>query len=183
MGFTRNYSDQSNESGFQWEFYCDQCGTAYQTKFVKASSNVMPDLLDAAGSLLGGVFSAADRLSDRAREANWQKEQDAAFNNAINEVRDQFHQCAKCSAWVDTACWDKKGNACRECANTAREEENDAADEADGEMITCPSCEAEVKKAKFCAECGKALLKTCKDCGAQVTGGKFCPECGKKLGR
>ncbi len=31
--FTRNYSDQSTDKGFQFEFYCDRCGTGYRTRF------------------------------------------------------------------------------------------------------------------------------------------------------
>lgn len=31
--FTRNYSDNSTDKGFQFEFYCDRCGTGYRTGF------------------------------------------------------------------------------------------------------------------------------------------------------
>ncbi len=47
-------------------------------------------------------------------------------------------------------------------------------------LIQCPSCGAEISaSAKFCPECGAALLQTCAQCGATIPpSSKFCPECG-----
>ena len=31
--YNANYSDQSTQKGFQFEFFCDRCGTGYRTRF------------------------------------------------------------------------------------------------------------------------------------------------------
>jgi class 3 adenylate cyclase len=49
--------------------------------------------------------------------------------------------------------------------------------------MTCPRCQHENSpRAKFCEECGGALIRTCAGCGAQVSPtAKFCPECAHPL--
>lgn len=60
------------------------------------------------------------------------------------------------------------------------------------EMITCPKCQATIKKgSKFCSECGAKIEKRepsevkkrfCSQCGTPAEPGvKFCSECGTKL--
>ena len=53
-------------------------------------------------------------------------------------------------------------------------------------LITCPSCNKQVAKGKFCPECGAEMVKDnnmvkCISCGAEIVkDAKFCPECGAK---
>ncbi|MCA9868255.1 MAG: zinc ribbon domain-containing protein, partial [Anaerolineales bacterium] len=49
--------------------------------------------------------------------------------------------------------------------------------------MNCPSCQAENSdNAKFCSNCGTALLQACPQCGAeQPAGANFCNNCGHKL--
>ncbi len=54
--FTRNYSDLSTSEGFQFEFYCDRCGTGYRTPFKASLTGKVANVLDAAGSFFGGVL-------------------------------------------------------------------------------------------------------------------------------
>lgn len=54
--FTTNYSDLSTDEGFQFEFFCDRCGTGYRTSFQPSAIGKISGALDAAGSLLGGVL-------------------------------------------------------------------------------------------------------------------------------
>ncbi|HEY2833615.1 MAG TPA: adenylate/guanylate cyclase domain-containing protein, partial [Sporichthyaceae bacterium] len=51
-------------------------------------------------------------------------------------------------------------------------------------MSACRSCEHDnPATAKFCLECGTALVATCPDCATPATPGqKFCGECGRNLG-
>lgn len=53
---------------------------------------------------------------------------------------------------------------------------------AQGALVTCPQCNANVVPGKFCAECGAGLApkpKFCPSCGSQgAPGAKFCQNCG-----
>lgn len=47
----------------------------------------------------------------------------------------------------------------------------------------CPKCKAKLEAdAKFCPECGQALIVNCKKCNVDYPlGTKFCKQCGEKL--
>ena len=49
--------------------------------------------------------------------------------------------------------------------------------------MQCPGCKARVPKgAKFCDQCGRALLRACAACGhSNTSSASFCPECGTSL--
>jgi len=55
IAFTRNYSDHSNDTGYQFEFHCDKCGNGYRSTF-RASQ---PRLSDYATSPNVSVGSSA----------------------------------------------------------------------------------------------------------------------------
>jgi len=168
-------------------------------------------VLDAAGSLLGGVFNTAADVGERVRSAGWQKAHDEAFQESVQEVRPSFIQCPRCSTWVcRKSCWNSKRGLCKECAPDLGVEMSAAqasrsveevwahakmAEEdkklAEGNwretiVASCPNCGApQATNAKFCPECGTKIktAETCSKCGAKLTAGaKFCPECGEKAG-
>jgi len=208
--FTRNYSDQSTNQGFQFEFYCDRCGTGYRTRFQPSALGTVTSALDAASSLLGRLGSVAN-LSERARSATWEKAHDDAFVKAMEELKPDFIQCPRCSSWVcKKSCWNTKKGLCKNCApdlgvEMAAAQSNRTVEEIwahsqmaeedramlkeeswrAGVRATCPSCNAPLAtNAKFCPECG-AKIQTqahCTECGAKLPPGtKFCPECGTKV--
>jgi hypothetical protein len=185
--FVRQYNDQSTDSGFQFEFYCDRCGTGYQTNFVPTQANVMNDVLDAAGNLLGGLMSSVASIGGKARSANWERDHDAAFQKAIEEVKLFFHQCAHCGGWVDEICWTKDKNRCKGCMedpdSSVDDEEERPKSGKKAKKTDCPHCGEKISaQAKFCPECGETLSQTCHcpQCGTEASG-KFCAECGEKL--
>lgn len=107
--FARNYSDQSTNQGFQFEFYCDRCGTGYRTRFKASSIGKVTVALDAASGLFGGLFGCAADLSERARSAGWEQAHDDAFVEAMEEIKPDFIQCPRCSSWVcKKSCWNNK---------------------------------------------------------------------------
>jgi membrane protease subunit (stomatin/prohibitin family) len=208
--FVSNYNDHSTDTGFQFEFVCDRCGTGYRTKFQPWATGTVSNLLDGASSLLGGVFGQAADISNRVRSAGWQQARDNAFNNAINEVKPHFVQCPRCQSWVcRDRCWNKKRGLCKNCApdlavevsaaqSSAAVQEIWAAPEMSNEdkefvksdlsetvRASCPECGAPLAtNAKFCPECGAKLKTTsfCPECGAKLQpGAKFCGECGHKI--
>jgi membrane protease subunit (stomatin/prohibitin family) len=208
--FTRNYSDLSTNQGFQFEFYCNRCGSGYRTRFKPSVAGTVTGAMDAANSLLGGLFGRAADLSERVRSATWEKAHDEAFTAAMQELRPDFIQCPRCQNWVcRQKCWNPQKGLCKECAPDLGVEMSAAQAsrtveeiwahsqmaEEDRQMLTeeswragvqasCPKCEAPLaKNAKFCPECGAKIAqeKFCKECGSKLTAGaKFCPECGTK---
>ncbi len=207
--FTRNYGDQSTSEGFQFEFYCDRCGSGFRTPFKPSTSARISGALDAASSLLGGVFGRAADLGRRAHDATWEQAHDKAFRAAMEEIKPQFAQCPHCQAWVcRKSCWNEKRGLCKECApdmgvemsaaQAARSREEVWAhakmSEEDKQLsesnwrqtivAKCPKCEATLDgNLKFCPECGAKLHgdKHCTECGALLKdGAKFCGECGAK---
>lgn len=195
--FVRNYTDLSTDSGFQFEFYCDRCGSGYQTRFVAGPQNVVGNVLDAAGNLFGGLFHTASQFSEHARSVAWQKAKDAHFRQAVEEARPVFKQCRPCGRWVDDICWNARKKQCQECVESnASGSESEAEDPAPAKRasgrrsgrkaktITCPECDTAGQSGKFCTDCGASLPQAtgaCHACGHENPGNaKFCPECGEK---
>jgi len=204
--FVSNYDDESTEHGFQFEFYCDRCGSGYRTSFDASASGIASEALDVASGLLGGMFRKADQVGDRIHSATWEQAHDKAFNKAVKEVKPHFRQCPRCSKWVCIKkCWNEPRGLCKDCApdlavemsaaqseaaiQDAREKAHAAKSERVSEeefdeviKATCPQCGAPVSGGKFCSECGAPLEteKTCSHCNSQIPiDAKFCPECGK----
>jgi hypothetical protein len=208
--FTRNHTDLSTDQGFQFEFFCDRCGTGYRNRFVPSALGKMSNVLGAASGLFGGLLSHAADLSERARSATWETAHDEAFEKAAEELRSAFVQCPRCSTWVCAkGCWNTQKGLCKECApdlgvemaaaQSSRTVEeiwaHSQVAESDRKMLTetswregtratCPECNAPLaEKVKFCPECGAKILGKpfCAECGAELkTGAKFCAECGMK---
>jgi membrane protease subunit (stomatin/prohibitin family) len=210
--FTKNYSDLSTEQGFQFEFYCDRCGSGYRTKFKPSVLGSVSGAMDTASSLFGGIFGRAADLSERARSASWEKEHDQAFVTAMQELRPDFIQCPRCQSWVcRKSCWNNLKGLCKECApdmgvemaaaqasrtveevwahSQMAEEDREMLTEKSwrkGVRATCPNCNAPLaNNAKFCPECGTKIESQahCIECGAKLApNAKFCAECGTKVG-
>ena len=208
--FTRNYSDLSTNQGFQFEFYCDRCGTGYRTGFQASALGTVSNALDAASSLFGGLFGQAANLGERARSATWEKAHDEAFVKAMEELKPDFIQCPRCSSWVcRKSCWNTNKGLCKNCSpdlgvemaaaqssrtvqeiwahsKMAEEDREMLKDESwrAGVRATCPNCNAPLAaNVKFCPECGTKIEAQahCTQCGAKLSpGAKFCAECGAK---
>jgi len=208
--FTNNYSDQSTEKGFQFEFTCDRCSNGFRTRFRPWAIGSASSALDAASNLFGGVFSRAADVGEQVRSAAWEKAHDEAFKAAAEEMRPSFGQCLRCSSWVcRKSCWNEKRGLCKECApdlgvemsaaqasrsveevwaHAKMTEEDKKLSEGNWRetiVASCPKCGApQETNAKFCPECGEKLKAggQCAQCGAKLTAkAKFCPDCGAKV--
>jgi hypothetical protein len=199
--FTRNYSDHSNETGFQFEFFCDKCGSGHRSQFQTNSLGFAAQMVKAAGSLFGGSMAragwGADQLKDAFRGPAW----DAAFKRAIDECRPKLKQCTKCGKWVcPEACFNHERGLCEDCAPDLREhavsaqaqvaveqarEKVAAVDQLRGFDVqnaklsapaNCPKCQAALaENARFCAGCGTAVAVPA------ASSPKFCSGCGAQL--
>jgi hypothetical protein len=199
QAFTRNHRDHSNDTGFQFEFFCDKCGNGYRSKFQASALGVGSKIAKGLGSLFGGsklwgAGVAADHLKDGLRGSG----HDDAFKKAIEEIRPKFHQCTRCGNWVcPDVCWNESRGLCEACAPDLAEEAAhhqaqiasqqvaekmrnvDLVEDVDvkAQMVSaCPHCKSRLAPgAKFCAGCGKPVVASA---GAQK---KFCSGCGTQL--
>jgi hypothetical protein len=200
--FTRNHADHSNDTGFQFEFFCDKCGSGHRSAFKANKLGVAANLIKAAGSLFGGdMYRAgwgADHVKDAFRGPAW----DSAFQEAIGESRPKFNQCTRCGKWVcPEVCWNHARGLCEDCAPDLREhapaiqaqvaveqawEQARSGDQMRGFDLAaeasvsagCKKCQATLAAgAKFCAQCGTASVPA-----ATAAGPKFCANCGGGLG-
>jgi len=200
--FTKNYSDHSNNEGFQFEFFCDKCGSGVRSAFSLSTMGVATDVVTAASRLIGGFWGAAQasaQVKDMLRGPAWDK----AFAAAIEECKPRFRQCTRCGRWMcPEVCWNHDRKLCLECAPDlereaaslqahaaveqarAKIEKVDQTSGYDASVHSaasfCASCGAALTGGKFCGECGKPVdTGKCRKCSAAVSpAAKFCAECG-----
>ncbi|WP_163997607.1 zinc ribbon domain-containing protein [Pyxidicoccus caerfyrddinensis] len=202
--FTRNYTDRSNDYGFQFEFFCDKCGNGHMSPFIASKVGVATGILRAAGSFFGGTIGraahAGTHLKDALRGQGW----DEAYAEAVEEGRKHFKNCTRCGKWVcPKSCWNDSRSLCEACAPDLAEEAASiqahvaveqarekvrkvdqvaSLDVTATRVAACPHCSAKVDGGKFCGECGKPLAVQkvgCGKCGQEIPErAKFCPECG-----
>jgi hypothetical protein len=200
--FTRNYTDLSDENGYQFEFRCDVCGNGYKSEFVRSSLGTASTLLSGASNFLGGLWGASNAARNVKDFAD-RGARDEALEKASNEIMALFTRCVSCNNWVDETCYNKQRNLCVSCApNLASEMERERAAVETNQMreamrsqqvfsgdlsarkTVCPTCQKPVGSEKFCANCGTRLgTPHCTQCGAELpTDARFCGNCGGKAG-
>lgn len=176
ISFTDNYQDLSSQKGNQFKFNCERCGNGYMSTFVPNKLGQASGFLEAAGSLLGGIF---DRAADGARhvgEAVGSKQHDAALREAVEEIRPLFTQCRRCGTWVcREICFNPVANMCKQCAPIAEQEETAIRAEHVGTQV---ANDLFLEENKRMSEKGKEVAAKCKECGEPTLGKKFCPNCG-----
>jgi ribosomal protein L32 len=194
--FTRNYNDLSTDRGFQFEFYCDRCGTGFRTRFRGYAAGTISEVLGTAGGLFGGILGSAANVGERVKSAAWERAWDKAFEEAMEELMPAFRQCPRCSAWVcRESCWSEDRGLCKDCAPDLGVEMAAAQASRSVEEVWAHARMAEEDRKlsaenwkervrATCPECGKPLdrnAKFCPNCGAKIRAGAFCAECGAKL--
>lgn len=194
--FVRNYTDLSNERGYQFKFNCDKCGNGYMTQFQTSSIGVAESLLSAAGNLLNGWSRAGSAAHEIERMVGGRLH-DAALARAVEEVRPNFRQCTRCGHWVcQQVCWNAQANLCEGCAPNFTDElaANQARAKAEATRVQLEekarsvdyvsgvdmSADAQLA-ATTAATNTQAAKHLCGQCGAEVGTSKFCPECGKPV--
>lgn len=202
--FTGNYTDLSSNRGFQFKFFCEKCGSGYESTFKTNKFGAVAGAANAAASLLGGIFGRAAATAHQLESMVAGPQHDAALKEAVEEIAPKFKQCSRCGNWVcGPVCWNAKAGLCENCApdldeeiaaaqaQAAREQAFEKAKAVDFlagkkidevQAVTCPACGKRTARGKFCGECGAtmAVKRHCGECGHDAEGSpKFCPECGK----
>jgi len=211
----KNVQDSSGEKGFQWTFNCDICASGFSTTFIPSASAAKSrrlGLLGRGASMLGSVTgqSVLWRAGDAAHaaeqyshmSAEWHKEHDGAFMQAVNETKTHFKKCPRCKLYVCEEDWNDEAGLCTRDAPSLITEMQAAKAQTrvdqmkehvktqtlyDGDMTDrttlCSKCGKPAGAGKFCQNCGNPLgFVTCPKCNHQnQVGAGFCSECGNKL--
>lgn len=201
LDFVRNYDDFSSERGFQFEFYCDRCGTTFRIEIQPPLSDDGL-LLNTAGSSLGSGLGTMLNVSERLHSASWKQSHAQAFQAAVAEARSEFIQCPHCRRWVCRInCWNSKKKRCKDCSPDFDVEASVQVSPPPEDMLptitpeekkpatnklftSCPNCESILPASvKFCPDCGTKIqiASHCPECGALMSqNAKVCPDCGTK---
>ncbi len=201
--FNSNYTDLSDENGYQFEFRCDICGSGYRSEFTRSNLGVAGNLLGGASNLLGGIFGSARNVADTAREITDRGARDEALKKASQELQAHFTRCPRNNLWVDETCWNEERGLCINCAPKLASEMEATRAEVElqqmrermqaqtvfsGDTATrttvCTNCGKPVGSEKFCSNCGTPVgLAKCPTCGGDLApGARFCGSCGTKVG-
>lgn len=203
--FTRNYDDLSTESGFQFEFYCDNCGNGFKSTFqesktygTRKKTDRVSEVASGIGGLFGGLASSLGGVVERGMDAvgnnfdwdspQWRKEQEQYFDEAQAEVRPHFKKCPACSQWACDDCWNEDEGLCISCAPRESAYVAQARNQAMRNNIDAAAEEAVVwhgtleTRTTVCPNCGKpaGTGKFCNHCGSPLSL-NICPNCGAKV--
>ena len=199
--FTNNYTDLSDENGYQFEFRCDICGSGYRSEYIRSNLGTVGNLLSGASSIVGGFFNSAANAADRVKDITDRGARDDALEKAANEIMPLFTRCPRCNNWVDETCWNEARGLCVSCApklaaemeaeranveiqqmRQALQQETVFSGDTSARSTVCATCGKPVGSEKFCSNCGTPTGQNkCSQCGAELpVGARFCGNCGTK---
>jgi hypothetical protein len=98
---TKKSTDRSDRKSFLFSFFCDRCGKEWRSLLFPFTS---------------GGFSAIEH--EEAWKLIWEKEHNAAFEQANLRAHLRFNNCPVCSRWVCDDCFYLEGTAgdvCMDC--------------------------------------------------------------------
>ncbi len=207
QSFTRNYEDKSTEQGFQFVFKCDVCSDGYESSFIASRAAKKKSFFNKVsqfGSAVSNNAYMAGAFGGQAYQTpEWNREREAAFQQASNEAMSHFHRCPRCHKYVCDLDWNEEaGGLCTDDAPKKTSEIGAAKSQAMRDQIwttaqnqpqfsgplevqqtVCPSCGKTSGSGKFCNNCGAPLgMKKCAKCGTDNSPTvNFCGNCGNKL--
>lgn len=174
-------SASDTSAGFQFEFKCEQCGTAWRSPFTPYRTGQFSGLV-ALLSRVMGVNAKVGNASHAMANMRSSGARDKALAVAKSQAAQRFHLCSGCSKTVDNACWDASQGRCTTCSQAAAGggQANEPSAGAGGQ--TCPNCQSATDGGRFCPECGYDMAtthKSCPGCGAMhKRQARFCTDCG-----
>ena len=170
--FTDNYEDLSTDIGFQFKFYCENCGNGYMSTWKAGKTGIAYGLLRGASSIFGGILGNAGAGAYEIQQAVGGPARDNALKEAVTEIRPLFSQCRRCGQWVCCdVCWNTERGLCANCAPITQREVSSLQ-----ASITVEQAEAKLREQDLTEGLNltSSTAVICPNCGAENDGGKFC---------
>ena len=175
-------SSSDTSAGFQFEFRCEQCGSAWKSPYTAFRVGQISGLV----ALLSRVMGVSSKVGNATHSMANLRSSGAhakALANAKALAAQHFHVCEECRKAVDAACWVAAEGRCIACV---RQPAGSAAQDAGGSSESaghaCPNCQSATDGGRFCPECGYDMAtthKSCPGCGAlHKRQARFCTDCG-----
>ncbi len=112
------YHDMSNQSQgyFAFRFSCPICYWTIDTSPIRSKVATAQSIMDIGVGMLGGFWGRAAEAGEQMYGSKWQQEHANALQKAWDEIKHEFHYCAKCHSTVCTRCFNPKVRLCVNCA-------------------------------------------------------------------
>lgn len=181
-----NYRDLSTSTtdvsaGFQFEFFCENCGETSRSAFKPYRKGQITGWLSRFAFLFYDL-NKASRATGAFADAGGGGAKADALAEAMAEAAALYERCPTCHKWVGRECWNSSSNSCRECA---AQPAAGAAAGGYGATVAgpaCPNCQTPSEGGRFCHECGFDMAsthKSCPACGVTLPrAARFCTDCG-----
>ena len=173
-------------SGFQFEFFCQNCDRRWKSTFKPYRMGQLTGLLNRFSFLFGDMRTAGRATGNFADMGSGGAKQ-KVLAEAMVRAESMYVECARCHKAVCGDCFDSRQNACVACLDGEREqsalaERQQAEKSAAQAQLKCPSCQGISSGGRFCSECGFDMAsthKSCPTCGAMTArASRFCGDCG-----
>jgi hypothetical protein len=184
---TSNYRDLSTSStdlsaGFQFEFFCEQCGEGVRSPFTPYRKGQITGWLSRF-SFLFNDLNKASRATGAFADAGAQEAKAEALAQAKALLLPRFKQCEACHKAVGAECWNSSAQMCNSCLERRNGQSGPGAVAShSGGGMACPNCQTPSEGGRFCHECGFDMAsthKSCPTCGVTLSRqARFCTDCG-----
>jgi len=170
-------------SGFQFEFFCQNCDRRWKSTFKPYRMGQFTGLLNRFAFLFTDMRTAG-RATGNFADMGSGGARDKAFQDALQRAETMYTECGGCHKGVCADCFDERQHECVECVSKQRQGASGGGGggQSESASLTCPSCQCATAGGRFCAECGydmASTFKSCPTCGVMAArNARFCGDCG-----
>ena len=178
--FTSNYTDLSDENGYQFEFRCDICGSGYRSEFIRSNAGhggQPPRRREQPHRRL--LRQRRPTRADRVKDITDRGARDEALKKAANEIMALFTRCPRCNKLGRRDLLERGARPVRRAARRTSPPRWRPSAPRSSSTRCARRCSAETV---FSGDTS-ARSTVCTNCGKPVGSEKFCSNCGTPTGQ